>query len=35
MTEVDVSRNGFSATFSGQDQFCRYNGYFGGVRDVL
>lgn len=35
MTEVDVSRNGFSATFSGQDQFCRYTGYFGGVRDVL
>jgi hypothetical protein len=35
MTEVDVSRNGFSATFSGQDQFCSYNGYFGGVRDVL
>jgi hypothetical protein len=35
MTEVDVSRNGFNATFSGQDQFCRYNGYFGGVRDVL
>ncbi|HET7730817.1 MAG TPA: hypothetical protein VFK48_12365 [Usitatibacter sp.] len=35
MTEVDGSRNGFNATFSGQDQFCRYNGYFGGVRDVL
>lgn len=35
MTEVDVSRNGFSATFSGQDQFCRYTGFFGGVRDVI
>jgi hypothetical protein len=35
MTEVDVSRNGFSAIFSGRDQFCNYNGYFGGVRDVL
>ena len=35
MTEVDVSRNGFNATFNGQDQFCSYNGYFGGVRDVL
>lgn len=35
MTEVDVSRNGFNATFSGRDQFCTYTGYFGGVRDVL
>ncbi|HET9519211.1 MAG TPA: hypothetical protein VFO77_15920 [Actinoplanes sp.] len=35
MSEVDVTRNGFTAAFSGQDQFCRYNGYFGGVRDVL
>lgn len=35
MSEVDVTRSGFSATFSGQDQFCRYTGYFGGVRDVL
>lgn len=35
MTEVEASRNGFNATFSGSDQFCTYNGYFGGVRDVL
>jgi hypothetical protein len=35
MTEVDASRNGFNARFSGSDQFCSYNGYFGGVRDVL
>jgi hypothetical protein len=35
MNEVDVGKNGFSATFSGRDQFCTYNGFFGGVRDVL
>ena len=35
MNEVDVSRNGFSATYNGRDQFCTYNGQFGGVRDVL
>ncbi len=35
MNEVEASRNGFSATFSGRDQFCTYTGYFGGVRDVL
>lgn len=35
MTEVEGSRNGFNARFSGSDQFCSYNGYFGGVRDVL
>lgn len=35
MSEVEASRNGFNATFSGRDQFCTLNGYFGGVRDVL
>lgn len=35
MREVDVTRSGFTATFTGSDQFCTYNGYFGGVRDVL
>jgi hypothetical protein len=35
MNQVDVSRNGFSATFTGSDQFCNYNGFFGGVKDVL
>jgi hypothetical protein len=32
---VDASQNGFNARFSGSDQFCSYNGYFGGIRDVL
>ncbi|HYC37395.1 MAG TPA: hypothetical protein VEC19_13300 [Usitatibacter sp.] len=35
MTEVDVGRNGFSALYSAQDQFCRFTGFFGGIRDVL
>lgn len=35
MDEVDVSRNGFNALYNGRDQFCTYNGKFGGVRDVL
>ena len=35
MVEVDVSRNGFNASYNARDQFCTYNGNFGGVRDVL
>lgn len=35
MTEIEASRNGISARFSGRDQFCgSIEGYFGGVRDV-
>lgn len=32
---VDGSQNGFNARFTGSDQFCSYNGFFGGVKDVL
>ena len=32
---VDGNQNGFNARFNGSDQFCTYNGYFGGLRDVL
>ncbi len=35
MTEVDVNRNGFTAAFTGRDQFCSYNGFFGGPKDVI
>lgn len=35
MSEIHVSRNGFTSLFTGQDQFCTYNGFFGGTRDVL
>ena len=35
MTEIEASRNGISARFSGRDQYCAsIEGYFGGVRDV-
>ncbi len=32
---VDGSQNGFNARFNGSDQFCTYNGFFGGVKDVI
>ncbi|HEY4999448.1 MAG TPA: hypothetical protein VII36_09900 [Usitatibacter sp.] len=32
---VDGSQNGFNARFAGSDQFCTYNGFFGGLKDVL
>ena len=35
MTELDVSNNSLSATFTGGDQFCQYSGRFGGTRDVI
>jgi hypothetical protein len=35
MSQMAVTQNGFSAAFSGSDQFCTYSGFFGGVRDVL
>lgn len=35
MTALDAQANGFHASFTGQDQFCRYNGRFGGTRDVV
>ena len=34
MTNIDGQANGFHATFTGTDQFCNYNGRFGGVRDA-
>jgi hypothetical protein len=35
MDVLDASQQGFSARFSGTDQFCSYNGFFGGVKDVI
>lgn len=35
LSAIDVSNNGLTASFSGQDQFCTYSGRFGGVRDVI
>jgi hypothetical protein len=34
MTALDAQFNGFHATFTGKDQYCTYNGRFGGTRDV-
>lgn len=34
MTALDAQRNGFHATFTGADQFCTYNGRFGGTREA-
>jgi hypothetical protein len=35
ITQIDVTLHGWSGRFSGNDQFCTYNGNFGGVRDIL
>jgi hypothetical protein len=35
MDQIDASQQGFTARFTGSDQFCNYNGFFGGVKDVL
>lgn len=35
VSQIDAGVNGFNGSFQGSDQFCNYNGFFGGVRDVL
>jgi hypothetical protein len=35
ISQIDAGVNGFNGNFQGSDQFCNYNGFFGGVRDVL
>ena len=35
LNAVHANVNGFSANFSGQDQFCTYSGKFGGLKDVF
>jgi hypothetical protein len=34
ISQIDVAQTGWSGRFSGRDQFCTYNGFFGGTRDV-
>lgn len=34
MTQIDGGINGLSSVFTGSDQFCFYNGRFGGLKDV-
>lgn len=35
ISQIDVTIHGWNGRFSGNDQFCTYNGNFGGVRDVI
>ena len=35
LSAIDVTNNGISASFTGQDQFCSYSGRFGGLRDII
>ena len=35
LTGIDAQAGGFHGTFAGADQFCTYNGRFGGTRDVI
>ncbi len=35
ISNISTSPTGWSGTFSGSDQYCTYNGQFGGIRDVL
>lgn len=34
LSSIDATQNGFTGKFHGNDQFCTYDGQFGGVRDV-
>ena len=34
MTQIDAGTNGINAKFHGSDQFCTYDGQFGGIRDI-
>ena len=34
MTQIEATTNGLNAKFHGTDQFCTYDGQFGGVRDI-
>ena len=35
ISSIEANVNGFTGHFHGTDQFCTYDGQFGGVRDVL
>jgi hypothetical protein len=34
-SQIEATQNGLSGRFTGSDQNCNYDGYFGGIRDVL
>jgi hypothetical protein len=35
MTDIEVSMNGITSRFTGTSQNCTWNGFFGGIKDVL
>jgi len=35
LSQIEANTSGISARFNGADQNCTYDGYFGGVRDIL
>jgi hypothetical protein len=35
LTQVQANVNGMTSRFAGADQNCNYDGYFGGIKDVL
>ena len=35
LTQIEANTNGITARFNGADQNCNYDGFFGGIRDVL
>jgi hypothetical protein len=35
LSSIQANVNGFTARFHGNDQYCTYDGYFGGPRDVI
>lgn len=35
LREIEANRKGINARFTGADQFCQYEGFFGGLRDVI
>jgi hypothetical protein len=35
ISQIAVTVHGWNGRFQGNDQFCTYNGYFGGVKDVI
>jgi hypothetical protein len=35
ISQIDVTQTGWSGRFNGNDQFCGYSGFFGGVKDIL
>ena len=35
LRQIEPTRNGFTARYTATDQFCTYDGYFGGLRDVI